>query len=133
VALPDAAAVEQCTGLPLPEVDPASLTTGKGHIPPGATVRAFSDGTNRVLVAAMADAGSMLQAAPTGIASRPADAAATGRWTQDRVLIQLGPAGLVVVDVELGGRSSGDREQIARALAATVSAAWPAAPNASPG
>ena len=139
-SLPDASAVQACTGLALPEVDPASLGGG-GHIPPGAAVRAFSDGTNRVLVA-VADAGRMLGAAPAGIGKRLAAAAAHGRWTQDRVLIQVAPAGLVVVDVELAGRSPSDREQIARTLAARITgqsdpsapaAATPGAPDPRPG
>jgi hypothetical protein len=117
--LPDAAAVQACTGMALPEVDPASLAGRRGHIPPGAQVRAFSDGTSRVLIAA-SDARRVLGAAPAGIGERIAEAASRGRWTGDKVLLQLGPAGLVVVDVELAGRSSGDREQMARALAARV-------------
>jgi len=117
--LPDAAAVQACTGMALPEVDPASLAGRRGHIPPGSQVRAFSDGTSRVLIAAT-DAGRVLGAAPAAVGQRIAAAASGGRWTGDKVLLQLGPAGLVVVDVELAGRSSSDRERIARTLAARV-------------
>jgi hypothetical protein len=63
-------------------------------------------------------AGWLSAAAPSGLAGRLAAGAAPGRWTQDRVLVQLGPGGLVVVDVELAGRSSADRERVARALTA---------------
>jgi hypothetical protein len=134
-ALPDAAAVQACTGMSLPEVDPASLAGRRAHIPPGAQVRAFSDGTSRVLIAAT-DASRVLGAAPAGIGERIAEAASRGRWTGDKVLLQLGPAGLVVVDVELAGRSSSDREQIARTLAARVTGGpepGPPATTAAPG
>jgi hypothetical protein len=125
----DAAAVRECSGMSLPEVDPASLAGPRDHFPPGAAIRAFSDGTSRILIGAMPEGAGWLSArAPSGLASRLTAGAAQGRWTQDRVFVQLGAAGLVVVDVELAGRSSADREQVARALAARVDTA-PAAPS----
>ncbi len=117
----DAAAVRDCAGLALPEVDPGRLGADRPHFPPGAPVRAFSNGTDQILIATLPEGpGLVAAAAPSRLAGRLAAGAAQGRWTQGRVLVQLGAAGLVVVDVELTGRSSAERERIARALAARV-------------
>jgi hypothetical protein len=128
----DAAAVDACAGLALAEVAPESIAGfAPSRVPVGAAVRAFSDGTSRILVIFVPEGAGLLEAAgPAGVARRLHDRAAGGRWSQDRVLIQLTPAGLVIVDVDLAGRSSAEREQVARALAARVAAS--AAPSPAP-
>lgn len=132
VAALDAATVQACTGVALPEVDPATIADLPERLPRGTTTRAFSDGTSRVVVGhAPEGAGWPTSGATSVLAERLASATAAGRWTQDRMLVQLVPSGLLVVEVELAGRSSADREQVARTLAARLGPA--AAPSAPPG
>jgi hypothetical protein len=118
----DAAAVQECTGLNLPEVDPASLSGLGRHIPAGAQVRAFSDGASQVLIGTMS---------PEPVSATPGAAGPDGlpeaggreRWIGGQLLIQRGSAGLVAVEVDLRDRSAGQCQQIARALASRVAAA----------
>ena len=112
----DAAAVQASTGLDLPEVDPSSLSLGK-YIPAGAAVRAFSDGTNQVLVGTVPP--DTPRAGDAGAGGVP-EGGGRERWVAGQLLLQHGPAGLVAVEVDLQDRSSEQRHQIARALAARV-------------
>ena len=118
----DVAAVRDCTGLNLREVDPSSLSGLGQHIPPGAAVRAFSDGANHVLIGTTPPARAPSSTA-TSRAARPGGLPQAGgreRWIAGQLLVQLGPAGLIAVEVDLRDQSSGQRQQIARALASRV-------------
>ena len=105
----DAAAVRAATGLDLPEVDPSTVPVLGSNVPPGAAVRAFSDGTNQVLVGTVP---------PDAPEARAAGSLPEGggreRWVAGQLLLQHGPAGLVAVEVSLPDRSSEQRHQIAR-------------------
>ena len=109
----DPAAVRECTGLALPEVDPASLSGLGRHIPPGAAVRAFSDGANQVLIGTMPPG--QVPPAATAPDATPGVPEAGGRerWIAGQLLVRLGPAGLVAVEVDLRDRTSAQRQQIA--------------------
>jgi hypothetical protein len=112
-----AATVAACAGMSLPEVDPATLTGGP-KMPPQASVRAFSDGSSHVLIGVMPAGSPVVTGLASHLTGPVVEQAERGRWTQDRTLVQLLPSGLAVVDVELAGRASAEREQVARALAA---------------